>query len=140
MRREKRRTIAAVIRIEPYLYGLQDRIEDEQEKAIADMVSPAEKVVSRLIALDNRRIDLCNLKVLYTFIERGLNADFGVFKTLVETDADSGLYDRAEAEMKRVGYDAERAAREFGYLFKNFKRKKKRVVPEVKESAIFKAL
>lgn len=128
MRREKRRAIAAIICIEPYLYGLQDKIEKEQEKVIADIVSPAEKVVKQLIALDNRRIDLCNLKVLYAFIERGLGAEFSLLKTLSETDADSGLYSRAETEMKRVGYDAERAAREFGYLFKVLKRSGKRTV------------
>ena len=59
-----------LISINPILYGLQDAIEKEQERVIADTVSPAHKVVERLVALDNRRIDLCNLKVLYEFIRR----------------------------------------------------------------------
>ena len=64
---------------------------------------------------------------MYAFIERGLGADFGLFKTVCATDGDSVLFTRAETEMKRVGYDAERAAREFGYLFKGLKRGGKRV-------------
>ncbi|MDE5593026.1 MAG: hypothetical protein K2I75_03735, partial [Clostridiales bacterium] len=60
-----RRVVRAIILINPLLYGLQDKIEKEQEGVIADTASPADKVVKKLIELDNRRIDLCNLKVLY---------------------------------------------------------------------------
>ena len=128
MRREFRRAIAGIIEIQPYIYGIESKIEKEQEKVIADMTSPAEKVVKKLIELDNRRIDLCNLKVLYAFMEKGLGADFALFKTVVLSNADSKLYDRAEEEMKRVGYDASRALKEFGYLFKSLKRRAKPLV------------
>lgn len=128
MRREFRRAIAGIIEIQPYIYGIESKIEKEQEKVIADMTSPAEKVVKKLIELDNRRIDLCNLKVLYAFMEKGLGADFALFKTVVLSNADSKLYDRAEEEIKRVGYDAGRALKEFGYLFKSLKRRAKPLV------------
>ncbi len=121
--------IANIIMIEPLIYGLQDKIEREQENVIADRVSPAEKVVARLIALDNRRIDLCNLKVLYGYMERDLGEKFSILKVCAQTGAECALYAEAEKTLEDAGYDCSRSASEFGYLFKalDAKKRKKRV-------------
>lgn len=127
MARTERRVIADIILMEPFIIGLQNKIEKEQSAVIEDMASPAKKTVQKLIALDNRRIDLCNLKVLYAHMERALGADFCVLKACAYAGADSALYRRAAAEISALGYDAERADTEFSYLFKNLKSRRKKV-------------
>lgn len=124
--RSEKRIIESIILIEPLIYGLQDKIEREQKSVIADVVSPAERVVEKLIALDNRRIDLCNLKVLYGFIERGLGEKFGVLRSCVFAGVDCGLYKRAAAQLGSCGYTIARCESEFGYLFKLLKKSGKR--------------
>lgn len=118
-----RRVVRAIILINPLLYGLQDKIEKEQESVIADMTSPADKVVKKLIELDNRRIDLCNLKVLYGFIERGLGEKFELLRSCAFSGINSDLYQTAETQIELAGYTAERADKEFDYLFKLLKNK-----------------
>lgn len=121
-----RRVVRAIILINPLLYGLQDKIEKEQEGVIADMTSSADKVVKKLIELDNRRIDLCNLKVLYGFIERGLGEKFELLRSCAFSGINCNLYAAAEKQIELAGYTAERADKEFGYLFKLLKNKCKR--------------
>ncbi|MDE6029250.1 MAG: hypothetical protein K2F90_02885 [Clostridiales bacterium] len=109
---------------------MQDKIEKEQDSVIADSMSPADKVVKKLIELDNRRIDLCNLKVLYGFIERGLGDKFELLRSCAFAGINSDLYQTAEAQIALAGYTAERADREFDYLFKLLKNngeRKKRI-------------
>ena len=101
MRRTERRIIENIMLINPILYDLQDAIEKEQERVIADTVSPAHKVVERLVALDNRRIDLCNLKVLYEFIRRETGVEFAVLENAVRLGADSALFERARRDRAR---------------------------------------
>nr|MDE5561989.1 hypothetical protein [Clostridiales bacterium] len=121
-----RRVVRAIILINPLLYGLQDKIEKEQESVIADMISPADKVVKKLIELDNRRIDLCNLKVLYAFIERGLGEKFELLRSCAFSGINSDLYKIAETQIALAGYTVERADKEFSYLFKLLKNRSKR--------------
>ncbi len=135
MRRTERRIIENIMLINPILYDLQDAIEKEQERVIADTVSPAHKVVERLVALDNRRIDLCNLKVLYEFIRRETGVEFAVLENAVRLGADSALFERARRAIERAGYDTERAAREFAYLFKLIKRTRRKRVTVPSEQA-----
>ncbi|MCH5155009.1 MAG: hypothetical protein J1F69_00235 [Clostridiales bacterium] len=118
-----RRIIRAIILINPLLFGLQDKIEKEQEAVIADMTSPADKIVKKLIELDNRRIDLCNLKVLYGFIERGLGEKFELLRSCAFSGINCNLYTAAERQIELAGYTAERAEKEFSYLFKLLKHK-----------------
>ena len=120
--RTQRKVIEYIIRINPLLCGLQRKIEREQEGVIADTVSPAQKVVEKLIELDNRRIDLCNLNVLYGFIERGLGAEFGVLRSCAFAGVNSPLYAVAARQIELAGYDAARCDKEFSYLFKLLKR------------------
>lgn len=123
--RKERRLIEKILLINPMLYVLQEQIEKEQDEVIADMTSPAEKAVKRLIELDNRRIDLCNLKVLYGFIERGLGERFELLRACALSGGDCKLYDLAIKQIELAGYTAERAEREFDYLFKLLKRRKR---------------
>ena len=116
-----RKTIDGIILINKYIPTLQEKIEKEQKRVIGDMVAPARKTVDALIALDNRRIDLCNLNVLYGFIERKLGERFCVLETCAAAHAASGLYDLAAEAMGECGYDAQRARDEFNYLFKQLK-------------------
>ena len=136
MRRADRRIIENIILIRPILYALADAIEKEQERVIADTVSPAAKVVDSLFALDNRRIDICNLKVLYEFIRRELGMEFGAFECCVQSGTDSALFDRALVAMESAGYDIARAEREFEYLFKLIKRTKRSRVIQKSELRI----
>lgn len=126
MQANSHKIIRSIILIYPLLYGLQDKIEKEQESVIADMTSPADKVVKRLIALDNRRIDLCNLKVLYGFIERGLGDKFELLRSCAFSGVSSELYKIAARQIELAGYTVERADKEFSYLFKLLKNKSKR--------------
>lgn len=128
--RSERKIIECIIRINPLIFGLQDKIEKEQDVLIADMTSPAEWVVQRLIELDNRRIDLCNLVVLYGFIERGLGERFGILRSCAFSGEPCDLYGLAASQLAVAGYDAARCDREFSYLFKALKpiRRKKCVV------------
>ena len=48
MRSAERKIIENIILINPLIYGLQDSIEKEQERVIADMTSPADKVIKKL--------------------------------------------------------------------------------------------
>lgn len=131
MRSAERKIIENIILIYPLLYGLQDKIEREQERVIADDESPADKVVKRLFELDNRRIDLCNLKVLHGFIEEGLGEKFGLLQSCVFGGTPCDLYSLAARQLERAGYTVERAQKEFEYLFKTIKRKRavKRYAP-----------
>lgn len=127
---KERKTVENIILVNPLLYGLQDAIEKEQENIIADLGMPAEKAVRALIALDNRRIDICNLKVLYGFMERELGEKFGLLVSCVHSGTATGLSAKAYCRLEREGYTAERAEREFGYLFKLIKRRRaKKVLP-----------
>ncbi|MCM1368014.1 MAG: hypothetical protein NC184_04305 [Roseburia sp.] len=123
MQRAKRKTIENILFIFPLIYGLQDKIDAEQEVVIHDTALPAHKVVETLIALDNRRVDLCNLAVLHAFIKRGLDGEFDMLCRCAAGGLDSPLFDAAERYMRRAGYDVERAQSEFSYLFKQIKRK-----------------
>ncbi len=124
--RTERKTIENIILIYPLIYGLQDRIDGEQEILISDLTSPAIKVANKLIELDNRRIDLCNLTVLYGFIERGLREQFGLLRACVfgGISAPQGLYMSAVASIAAAGYTVERVNKEFEYLFKLIKKKR----------------
>lgn len=117
MRQSDRKAISNIIAVNPYVYKWQAEIEKEQERVIADLVSPAEKVVKKLIELDNRRVDLCNLKVLYGFIERGLGAEFSTFVGLMTSSVGGRLFDKAKTCIERAGYDTARVTAEFEYLF-----------------------
>lgn len=128
MQRVDRSVIDKIIAARPYLYGWQDEIEKEQGKIIADLTAPAKKTVEALIALDNRRIDLCNLKVLYAYIERELGAAFSSFVECSRMKISSPMYDTAIRAIKLAGYDIERARLEFAYLFKRIKIKKQKPV------------
>lgn len=127
--RNERRVVEGIIRINPLLGALQEKIEREQDKVIADLVSPAEKVVEKLIELDNRRIDLCNLNVLYGFIERGLGERFAVLRACAFAGAPCSLYPLAAKQLLCADYTTERAEKEFDYLFKQLKRRRKTVLP-----------
>ena len=126
--RDVKKAIDGIILINPMIYCLQDNIDKEQEVIINDLVSPAEAVVKRLIELDGRRIDLCNLKVLYGFIERGLGERFALLRSSIFAGEDCGLYAEAALHIDSAGYTAERVLREFGYLFKLIKRRRKKRV------------
>lgn len=123
----QRRTIENILLIDPLIYGLQEGIEKEQDRLINDLVSPAEKVVRALIELDNRRIDLCNLRVLNGYIQRGLGPRFEVLRSCVFSGTGCDLYGAATEAIAAAGYDVERVWREFGYLFKHLRRPKKAV-------------
>ena len=124
--RDVKKAINGIILINPTIYCLQDKIDKEQEIVINDLVSPAEKIVKRLIELDNRRIDLCNLKVLYGFIERGLGERFALLRSAVFAGEDCNLYGEAALQLEAAGYTAERVLNEFDYLFKLNKRRRKK--------------
>lgn len=123
MQRAKRKTIENILLIFPFIYGLQDKIEAEQEVVVHDTSLSAHKAVEKLVALDNRRVDLCNLAVLHAFIKRGLDEKFDMLCRCAADGTDSPLFDAAERCMRRAGYDIERAQSEFAYLFKLIKRK-----------------
>lgn len=137
MRRAERRIIENIILIYPALFSLQDAIEKEQERVIADTVSPAHKIFERLVALDNRRIDLCNLKVLYEFIRRETGADFAVLENAVRLGTDCALFERARRAVERAGYGLDRAARELAYLFRLIKRPRRKRVNVDAEQAVY---
>lgn len=122
MQRTERQTIENIIAIYPFINGLQEKIEREQERVIADMSAPARKTVEKLIELDNRRVDLCNLKVLYAFIRRGLGDRFAALENDIAIHADSGLIELAIRQVELAGYSAARAEKEFSYLFRLIKR------------------
>ncbi len=128
MTRAERKIIADIIAAYPHIYDWQDEIEKEQETVIKDLCMPAKTAVARLMDLDRRRIDLCNLKVLYGIIERGLGCGFGTLCECVRTGSDSGLFDRAREQTERVGYDLERVKNEFTYLFKRLPKKRIKAV------------
>ena len=128
MTRAEKRIIDDIIAIYPMIYALQDKIEKEQNGVIADMAATAKSIVKRLIALDNRRVDLCNLKVLYAFIERELGEGLFLLQNSADSTACDGLYERALAAIERAGYTLSRAKDEFTYLFdKLLHGKKKRI-------------
>ncbi len=117
MTRADKNIIDCIIAINPMIYALQDKIEKEQEGVIADMTSPAKSVVRRLTELDNRRVDLCNLKVLFAFISLGLGDSLFLLQNSAGSSACDELYGRAA-----------RAREEFSYLFdKMLKGKRKRL-------------
>lgn len=127
MTRADKKTIDCIIAINPMIYALQDKIEKEQEGVIADMTSPAKSVVKRLIELDNRRVDLCNLKVLFAFISLGLGDGLFLLQNSAGSTECDELYERAKRAIEKAGYSVARAKDEFSYLFdKLSKRKKKR--------------
>ncbi|MBD5131944.1 MAG: hypothetical protein HDT28_05065 [Clostridiales bacterium] len=140
--RTERRTIDNVILINPLICGLQNVIEREQESVIADLVTPAHKIVQKLFKLDNRRIDLCNLNVLYGFIERALGDKFGLFRSCVfgGVAGDSDDYKIALSAIELAGYTVERINTEFEYLFKLIKRKPKRAVKSAGFTVNYKAV
>ena len=86
------------------------------------MTSPADKVIKKLYALDDRRIDLCNLKVLYGFIEDGLGEKFDLLRSCAACGAACDYYELAARQLARAGYTLQKAEKEFSYLFKLIKR------------------
>lgn len=124
MQRVDRSVIDKIIAVRPFLYAWQDEIDEEQKNVIDDLSMPAKKTVERLIALDNMRIDLCNLKVLYAFIERELGAAFSTLVECSKRGIGGKLYDAAGAAVKLAGYDTDRARKEFGYIFKRLRARK----------------
>ncbi len=117
MKRTARRVIDSIIAIRPYIYGLQDKIDEEQDRIIGDLALPAIKTADALIKLNDRRVDLCNLKVLYAFIERELGDDFSVLKNVSLSGGDSLMYDTAKRAIELAGYTLERVQTEFSYIF-----------------------
>ncbi len=141
MQRVDRNVIDKIIAVRPFIYAWQDEIDEEQERVINDLESPAKKTVERLIALDNMRIDICNLKVLYAFIERELGAAFGTLLECSRRRLGGKVYDAAGAAIKLAGYDVDRARREFGYIFKRLRISKSNsagsiLPPLVRENAV----
>lgn len=124
--RNERKAIDGIVLINPMIYCLQDKIDKEQESVIEDMVSPADRIIKKLIELDNRRIDLCNLKVLYGFIERGLGERFALLRSSVFAGESCSLYSEAMRQIEAAGYTADRVLNDFDYLFKQIKRKRKK--------------
>lgn len=122
-----RKATEFIILVNPLIYGLQEAIEKEQEELIADRTMPAEKLVEKLIALDNRRIDLCNLNVLYAFIERGLGESFALLRSCAFAGIGSELYELAARQAEAAGYPPERVIAEFAYLFKLVRRRRRAV-------------
>ena len=128
MTRADKNIIDCIIAINPMIYALQDKIEKEQEGVIADMTSPAKSVVRRLTELDNRRVDLCNLKVLFAFISLGLGDSLFLLQNSAGSSACDELYRRAARAIGKAGYSVARAREEFSYLFdKMLKGKRKRL-------------
>lgn len=119
-----RRTIEKIIAVNSLIDTLWAEIEDEQDRIIHDHTLPAIKAVGRLIELDNMRVDLCNLNVLYSFIERGLGVNFRRFCDNLPS-SETELYEIAKLGIEKAGYTLSRAATDFCYLFKRIKRKKK---------------
>lgn len=113
----KRRAVEFIVKINPLLYGLQEKIEEEQRHIINNTAMPAIKAVNALYALDNRRIDLCNLKVLYGFMERELGSEFPKLCSAVYLGDKSDLIDVAEKAIILAGYDCKRVQDEFVYLY-----------------------
>ena len=124
MTRAEQRVIENIVDTRPRIYGWQESIEREQERVVADLISPAKTIVKKLIALDNMRVDLCNLKVLYEFIKRRLgectDRIFGE-----PTGAPHSAYETAKKQVELSGYTLERAKNEFDYLFAKLKRKRR---------------
>ena len=124
MTRAEEKIIENIIATRPRIYGWQESIEREQERVIADLVSPAKTVIKRLIELDNMRVDLCNLKVLYEFIKRGVGEDVdSIFDE--PFGAPQTVYEKAKKQMELAGYTLERAKDEFDYLFVKLKQKRR---------------
>lgn len=124
MTRAEEKIIENIIATRPRIYGWQESIEREQERVIADLVSPAKTVIKRLIELDNMRVDLCNLKVLYEFIRRGVGE--GVDRIFGEPfGAPQAVYEKAKKQVELSGYTLERAKDEFDYLFVKLKQKRR---------------
>ncbi|MCH5162481.1 MAG: hypothetical protein J1G38_03210 [Clostridiales bacterium] len=128
MTRADRNVIASIVAVKQRLYAWQDEIEKEQQKVIGDLTAPAKKTVEKLIELDNRRIDLCNLSVLNAFIERELGGAFAAFCECAKMKLSSPMYDVAARAIKRAGYDVGRVRNEFSYLFKRLKSKAEKIV------------
>lgn len=124
MKLADRRIIANIVRIQPLLYKLQDRLEKEQETLLGDMCMPAKKVVAALVDIDNRRVDLCNLKVLYGFIERELGSSVELLSAHGALTVPDSYFERAETAISHCGYGVERARAEFAYLFDKLKSKR----------------
>lgn len=134
MTRSEKNAIADIIRIYPYIYGLQDKIDKETERIISDKAMPTKAVIAALKDIENRRIDLCNLKVLYGVIERGLAGEFSLFKLCAVERLDTALFSRAEKCIKSVGYDAKRVIKEFKYLFNKLSSPRKKASAELNNS------
>lgn len=129
MTRSERNAIADIIRINPFIYKLQDKINEETERVIDDKSSPTRIIISQLKSIEKRRIDLCNLKVLYGIIERELKEEFSVLKLCAERHADCSLFMRARKSIQSVGYDCKRVSEEFKYLFAMLGRPKRNKPP-----------
>ncbi len=127
MKRTEKVLIEKIVIINPILGKLQDKLEREQSEVIKDLVSPAKRVIERLMDIDRRRVDLCNLNVLYGFIRRELGDETDTLPSLpYEND---GLFDRALTAIGHAGYDADRVKKEFGYLLDKISVKKRGVLP-----------
>lgn len=139
MKRTARNIINNILAIHPYIYGLQDKLDDEQEHIIGDLCMPALKAAESLIKLNDRRVDLCNLKVLYAFIERELDGDFSVLENVALSGGDSALYDKAKRAVEIAGYTLERVKAEFAYLFKSISSggKKKKAAAQTSAPTVY---
>lgn len=126
MSESERKIIGDLIAAESVIYGMQADIDREQERVIADLVSPAETVVKKLIALDNRRIDLCNIKVLNEYIRRETGGDRSRFTRAVPPGDDDSFWDTARAALNKARYTASRVKKEFSYIFACVKNNRRR--------------
>ena len=127
MTRSEKNAIADIIRINPFIYELQDIIDEETESIIEDKAMPTSAAIAQLKKIENRRVDLCNLKVLYGIMERELKEQFSVLKACAVRHDDCTLFLRAEKSLKSVGYDAKRVIKEFKYLFVKLGRPKRKL-------------
>lgn len=135
MTRSEKNAIADIIRIYPYIYGLQDKIDKETERIVRDKDMPTKTVIAKLKDIENRRIDLCNLKVLYGIIEKELRDEFPLLKLCANEKLDCTLFPRAEKCIKNVGYDAKRVIKEFKYLFNKLASARKKASAELNASS-----
>ena len=125
MTRMEKSIIDSIVAVYPFIYGWQDKLESEQERVISDTLSPAKVVIDKLFKIDNMRIDLCNLKVLYEFIIREVGE--GITRLFGQAGAaPCSVYDKAKRGVELAGYTLDRAKSEFEYLFKRVKAQKKK--------------
>lgn len=132
MQRADREVIDNIIRADDTIDRLQKEIENEQERVLGDLISPALKIAEKLIALDNRRVDICNLRVLNIFIRNGLGDGVSLLDSGIVCRERRALYEKAKRQVEKAGYTLDRARIEFAYIFNKLKaRRSACVLPPV---------